>query len=190
MATKHYIVTSVLSLALLASCTSDDMRTGVAGATISQDRSAREISSDSLLQSNIKNQLAQNDRLTLIGVKVSEGKVLLTGKVSTLRDRFEASKIAWQEPEVQNVKNRITVTSNTGKSGEYSATDTVITSEIKSRLLLARNVRSMNYSFETIDGVVYILGIAQNQNELNEVINIVEEIPGVKTVESYVRVKY
>ena len=189
MATKHHILTSVLSLALLASCASDAIGGGVAGTAVSQGRSIKETSDDLLIKTHIKTELAQHKMFSLVGVKVSEGRVLLTGKVSSQLDRLEAYKIAWLEPGVREVDNDIIVTGSTKKSLESLTVDSLITSEIKSKLLVTEHIRSINYGFETIDGVVYILGIAQSQHEFDEVLGIVKHVKGVKKVKSYVRIK-
>jgi len=55
-------------------------------------------------------------------------------------------------------------------------------------ILVTPNIKSVNYSFEAIDGVVYILGIAQSQDELNKVIEIARKIGGVNKVINYVRI--
>ena len=49
--------------------------------------------------------------------------------------------------------------------------------------------QSLNYSIEVVNGVVYLIGIAQNQKELDAVIEISKKTYGVTSVISYVRLK-
>jgi osmotically-inducible protein OsmY len=180
-----------LSLALLNSCAPVVVAGagGAVGATVTQDRTVKEISDDLATKSHIKYELSKNKLFSSIGVKVSEGRVLLTGKVPTYLDKLEAAKITWLQPGVKEVNNEIKVTSKDTKTVGKVASDSWITTELKSKLLVTKNVRSANYGFETIDGVVYILGIAQNKQELNEVIRIAKQIKGVEDVVSYARIK-
>ncbi len=186
---RNPLVISVLSALLLSSCAPAVIGGGAAvGYTASQDRNVKEIVDDLTIKNHIKSKLAKNNMFTSVGVKVSEGRVLLTGKVLTHLDKLEAAKIAWQELGVREVNNDITVTNNSKKSASEVANDSRITTEIKSKLLVTKNVNSMNYGFETIDGVVYILGIAQNSTELKKVINTAKKVKGVIKVVSHVRI--
>lgn len=186
---KDYLVISALGLVLLSSIGYGEIM-GVANADtqISNERSAGEIVDDATIKSLIKTKLAENGLFTNVGVKVIEGRVLLTGKVKSPLDKLEAIKIAWVQSGVKEVNSEIVVTNNTSSSAAQISKDSWITSEVKSKLLVTPNIKSVNYSFETIDGVVYILGIAQSQDELNKVIEIARKIGGVNKVINYVRI--
>ncbi|MEK9645333.1 MAG: BON domain-containing protein, partial [Alphaproteobacteria bacterium] len=69
------------------------------------------------------------------------------------------------------------------------ARDTIISTELKTKLLFDSKVSSINYSIETVDGVVYLIGIAQNREELNRVTNYARNLGYVKKVVSYVTIK-
>ena len=69
------------------------------------------------------------------------------------------------------------------------ADDLVIKTKIKAKLLLNANIFNLNYSVEVVNGVVYLIGIAQNKEELDRVMNISENTYGTKNVISYVRLK-
>lgn len=188
---KKYLTVSILSAILLSSCTHSVTRNSTYGnIPVSQERTFNKITDDLAIKNSIKQQLAKTKMFTSVGVKVIDGRVLLTGKVLTQTDRLEAVKITWQQPGVNEINNEIVVTRNTQESGAQIAKDSWITSEIRTKLLAARKIKSINYGFETIDGVVYVLGIAQNQKELKKVINIAINTKDVRKVVSYVRLKY
>lgn len=187
---RNYLTIGVLSTLLLSSCAPVVIGGGAAaGYTLSQERNVGEIADDLAIKNHIKSNFAKKSMFTLVGVKVSEGRVLLTGKVTTQLSRLDAARIAWQQPGVREVNNDIIVTNNSEKLASHVATDSRITTEIKSKLLVTKNVNSTNYGFETIDGVVYVLGIAQSSRELDKVISIASKVKGVIKVVNHVRIK-
>jgi osmotically-inducible protein OsmY len=67
------------------------------------------------------------------------------------------------------------------------SSDTWVTTQIKSKILFAEEIRSLNYSIKTVAGVVYVMGLAQNQKELDHVLKIVSETKSVSKVVNYVK---
>ena len=122
-----------------------------------------------------------------VGVTVEEGRVLLTGQVESLDHRLRAVRQAWQADGVREVINEIEV--NDESTVEDFARDIWISTQLKSKLLLDKAVRSIDYSVETVNYQVYLMGIAQSQAELNRVIGHAKNIDYVRRVVSYVRLK-
>lgn len=122
-----------------------------------------------------------------LDMTVKEGRVLLTGSVPTPDMRVDAVRLVWQVSGVRQVINEIRVDSGEGVTGY--ATDTWITSNLKSKLLLDKYVQSINYTVETVGGTVYLMGISQDQKELDRVTNHARNIRYVKNVVSYVRLR-
>lgn len=118
-------------------------------------------------------------------LQVHEGRVLLSGEVPTQEARMEAVRIAWQPEGVVEVINELTVTA----PGRNEWRDFWIAEKIDGKLLLDRKVRSINYSVEAVDGVVYLIGIAQNEDELQRVIDHCRDVAYVRRIVSYVRIK-
>lgn len=56
-------------------------------------------------------------------------------------------------------------------------------------MLLDSGVRSVDYRVEAIDGTLYLMGIAQNQTELQRVIDHARDISYVRKVTNWVRIK-
>lgn len=120
-------------------------------------------------------------------VEVNEGRVLLTGNVTKPEDRVAASDLAWQVAGVREVLNELQVTDRT-ELKDFPR-DSWITTQLKTKLLTDTKVLQINYSVETINGIVYLIGIAQTQEELDRVTNHARNISGVQRVVSYVRLK-
>lgn len=120
-----------------------------------------------------------------LNLNVNQGRVLLTGVVQNPEDRVEAIRLAWQPKGVKQVINEIRV-GNPDNFRSYT-TDAWISGQLRTRLTFEKYVQSVNYSIETVQGSVYLMGVAQHQRELDTVIRIARKIKGVKEVISYVK---
>ena len=121
-----------------------------------------------------------------VGVEVYEGRVLLTGTLANEEMRATAVSLAWKGEGVTDVINEIQI-------GEASlrdlARDSWITAQLKSKLTFDKKILAINYSIETVNGIVYLIGIAQNQRELDRVIAHARNIGYVRRIISHVRLK-
>lgn len=120
-----------------------------------------------------------------LNLTVNQGRVLVTGVVENPEDRVEAIRLAWQPKGVKQVINEVRV-GNSDTIGSY-AQDTWIAGQLRTRLTFEKYVQSINYSIEVVQGTVYLMGVAQGQQELDRTINIARRIKGVKEVISYVK---
>lgn len=120
-----------------------------------------------------------------LNLNVNQGRVLVTGVVQKPEDRVEAIRMAWQPSGVRQVINEIRVGEG-GTIGNY-AQDVWISGQLRTKLTFDKYIQSINYSIETVRGAVYLMGVAQNQAELDRVIDIARKINGVKEVISYVK---
>jgi osmotically-inducible protein OsmY len=122
-----------------------------------------------------------------IQVDVIEGRVMLTGSVEKPESHESAVKIAWQTAGVRQVIDEIQVTSEGGfKSG---VNDTWIANKLRTQLMFNGDVKNVNYTVEVENGVVYLFGIAQDQTELDRVINMARDISDVKKIINHVVLK-
>ena len=161
---------------------------GGAGYTANQERGVQGSVSDFTIKTNIQNAWMKTD-LNLsptTDVTVYEGRVLLTGTTANPERKIEAAEIARGIPGVRLVYNEIEVAPYEGVWN--STKDVWITSEIRSRLVFS-NVRSVNYTVETVDRSVYLIGSARTQAELDHATDLARRVPGVKRVVSYVEVR-
>ncbi|CEI85043.1 Transport-associated domain [Ehrlichia minasensis] len=153
-----------------------------------QDRSVGDTIDDTAILIRINKALFKVGLFPQVTVKVSEGRVLLLGHVKSLDDQITAEKVSWQQKDVREVVNEITVDKGSINLKE-TAIDAAISAQVKARILSQSKVKSMNYSVNTIDRIVYLMGIAQDQEELNKVVSIAQKVKKVKQVVSYVRLK-
>jgi osmotically-inducible protein OsmY len=130
---------------------------------------------------------ADEEMFRKVNLQVQEGRVLLSGNVRTPEQRIEAVRLAWQAPGVREVINEIEI--NDASALTDAARDTWISTELKSSLLLDKEVSSIDYSIETVNRVVYLMGVAQSQAELDRVVGHAKDIAYVRRVVSYVLLK-
>ncbi|MGL9732494.1 MAG: BON domain-containing protein [Wolbachia sp.] len=164
--------------------------TAMATAITTQDKSFGNIVDDTTMIIRINRVLLKHGLFSSVKVKVSEGRVLLIGNVDTHKKQLIAEKIAWQQKGVKEVINEIRVIPIQITSIFDTTIDGMITAEIRTRLLGKRNIKSINYSVNTIDRVVYLMGISQNKAELKAVIAIARKVKRVKQVVSYLRYRH
>ncbi len=123
--------------------------------------------------------------LDKVDVEVAEGIAVLTGRVSTEKDRQEAERIARSAPHVIQVGNEIQISDKTGlvRGGK----DSLVGTRVRTRLIAEKNVKARNINIETYDGTVYLLGVARDAAELERIAYIASTTKGVKDVVSYIR---
>ena len=158
------------------------------GVAVAQERSLGGAIDDTVIASQIVSQLYQYDieLLRLVSAEVVEGRVLLTGSVARPEDRVNAVRLTWQIDGVSEVLNEIQVTDDSGLVD--LALDTWISTQLRTKLLLDQDIKALNYNVETVNGIVYMIGVAQNEPELERVTNHARTIENVQKVISHVRV--
>lgn len=183
---------TVLSLApSLAGCILAAAGAGAAGgySVFGQELSAEQQIKDKAIRAVV---LQDWDKVTPelahdLSTTVYDGRVLLTGRVPKEEWRDAAVKGAWRADGVKEVYNEIEVGPDTHFMDE--ARDTVISSRLRGDLISDTKVKSINMTVKTEDGVVYIIGSARSQDELDRVTNYARNIPNVRRVVSYVRIR-
>ena len=187
----HYKLTvAFLFLFIISGCQTAYM-TGISKAVLidKEERSFNNYVEDTIILAQLKNEYFSNNENIFfqVSVDVIESRVMLTGIVEQIDERIEATKLAWGIKGVNEVINEIQISNDEGIL-DY-ADDLVMKTKINAKLLLEKNILSLNYSIEVVNGVVYLIGIAQNQKELDAVIEISKKTYGVTSVISYVRLK-
>jgi len=187
---KYPLVLLSLSFALQVACTPLGMATGVAataGAASSKEGGISGAITDASIKGAINEAWFQYDldMFSKLSTRVDQGRVLLTGVVQNPEHRVEAVRLVWQVKGVKQVINEIQVADSEGLPGYVR--DTWITTRLRTEMTFAKEVQSLNYSLDTVQGVVYLMGVAMGQNELNRVMEIARTIPNVKKVVSYVK---
>lgn len=186
------LLASVLALPVL---TSGCVTLGMAAATetavaVAQERTVGDAVDDTTILAQIKHFYLQkdvNDLFPNVEIKVVEGVVLLTGNVDKVDTQIEAVRLAWQASGVREVINEIQISD---KSGFLNyAQDVWISTQVRTRLLLSKNIKSVNYSVITVNQTVYMMGIAQDRDELSRAMNVASTTSYVKQVVNHVRLK-
>jgi len=161
---------------------------GGAGYAANDERGVHGSSDDFAIKSNIQKAWAQaNPLLETLNINVYEGRVLLTGAAPTPESKAQAAEIAGRVPGVRAVYNEIEMTPP--ETAWADAQDTWIGSRLRTELAFNRDIRSGNYTIETVNGSVYLIGSARSQAELDTATNIARNITDVKRVVSYVEVR-
>ena len=187
----HYRLTvAFLCLFIISGCQTAYM-TSVSKAVLinKEERSFNNYVEDTIILAQLKNEYFSNNENIFfqVSVDVIEGRIMLTGAVEQIDERIEATKIAWGIEGVSEVINEIQISNDEGIL-DY-ADDLIMKTKINAKLLLEKNILNLNYSVEVVNGSVYLLGIAQDQKELDAVIEISKKTYGVTSVISYVRLK-
>lgn len=160
---------------------------GAVGATAAQtEKGFRRSMADTEIRIAINDRWLQADEVVFrkVNLQVQEGRVLLTGNVPLPEQRIEAVRLVWQVPGVREVINEIEVTDKSGLTN--LARDTWISTQLRSTLLFDGDVSSIDYSIETVNQVIYLMGVARSDAELERVIGHAKKISYVRRVVSYV----
>ncbi len=159
-----------------------------AGVAAYSERGIKGAARDTGTAAKVRTAMVQaDDKLFIdVGIEVYEGRVLLTGRVKSEERRAEAVRLAWSVESVKDVINEIRVSESPLID---IANDSWITGQLTSKMTFDADILAINYSIETVGGIIYLIGIAQSQAELDRVINHARSIKYVKQVVSHVRIK-
>jgi osmotically-inducible protein OsmY len=183
---KKKITILFLFLFLLNSCIGASTK-GVFGSGVSIALDPRTIGTqidDSIMQKNLQARLALKNKkyLIKISVKVLDGRIFLGGKVDKPEEKLKITKMAWETKGTRSVKNNILIKQKF--SFKNVAVDILITSQLRTALILNKNVKSANFNIDTINQKTYIFGIAHNENEKKEIIQEAKQIVDLKELVS------
>tara|TARA_B100000929_G_scaffold1320_1_gene1138 strand:- start:1824 stop:2414 length:591 start_codon:yes stop_codon:yes gene_type:complete len=137
---------------------------------------------DSIMQKNLMGRLAFTDKKYIINLstKVIDGNIFLSGKVDEPEEKLKIIKMAWETKGARSVQSAVIIKGQT--NFKNTAKDVLITSQLRAALLFNKITKSSNYTIDTINGKIYIFGIAMTGDEKKKVISEANEIHGVKEV--------
>ncbi|MDH5723350.1 MAG: BON domain-containing protein [Alphaproteobacteria bacterium] len=187
---KKLTLLSVAASSILLSSCALGLATGAGvavGTAAVQEGGISRAASDARIQTEINSLWFRDnmDIFTKLDLTVNQGRVLITGVVQDPQHRVDAVRLAWQPAGVKQVINEIKVANSEGIVG--FAKDVWISGRIRTALIFDKEIESINYSVDTVQGSVYLMGFAQDQKELNRVIEKARTIEGVKQVVNYVK---
>ena len=113
-----------------------------------------------------------------ISTQVLDGRIFITGKVENPEEKLKITKLAWETKGVRSVKNNISVKQKF--SIKNFSLDVLITSQLRTALILNKNIKAANFNIDTVNQKTYIFGIAHNENEKKEIIQESKQIVDLK----------
>ena len=180
----RFLIKVILFLVLLSSCVGVSSK-GIFGTGVSVALDPRTVGTqidDSIMQKNLATRILVEDKKYLLSVKskVLDGRIFLTGKVDNPEEKLLLTKLAWETKGARSVRNDIKIKEEF--DFKRSAKDVLITSQLRTALILNKNIKATNYQIDTYKKKIYVYGIALTSDEKNLVISEAKEILDVKDV--------
>jgi hyperosmotically inducible protein len=173
-----------------------------------EDRSTADQAADLEISSGIVRRLSDRDAGLLLDVStdVWERRVLLTGALDSLAEKTAVERLVKNDRRIRRVYSHIRIVStadkekrraqaqskdDSDKSGGVGQTvnDFWIETKIKTQLLAAKGVTSVNYRWRSVLNDAYIIGRAGSAAEKNKVLTLIRQTNGVRSVRDYIEVK-
>jgi len=167
---------------LLSSCVGSST-SGVFGTGVSVALDPRTLGTqidDSIMQKNLQARLALLEKkyLVKLSVKVLDGRIFLGGKVDEPEEKLKITKMAWETKGARSVKNNITIKQKF--SFKNVAKDVLITTQLRTALIINKKVKAANFNIDTVNQKTYIFGIAHTEEEKKEIIQEAKQIVDLK----------
>ena len=181
---KNKYLLTIFALIFLNSCIGTSS-TGVfgTGVTIAMDpRTLGTQIDDSIMDKTLDAKLLSTNKNYILNVrtKIIDGRIFITGKVDTIEEKLNITKIAWETKGARSVKNDIKIKDKF--NFKQSAKDLLITSQLRSALIFNKKTKAVNYNIDTYKKKIYVYGIAETTEEREEVISEAKQILDVEDV--------
>ena len=137
---------------------------------------------DSIMQKSLSAKILLKDKnyLLFVKTKVLDGRIFITGKVNNPEEKLQLTKLAWETDGVRSVRNDIKIKEEF--NFKRSAKDILITSQLRTAIILNKNIKATNYQIDTYKKKIYVYGIALSAEEKDLVISEAKEILDVEDV--------
>ena len=181
---KNKFILNLIILFLLSGCIGASS-TGVFGTGVSIAMDPRTLGTqidDSIMDKSLDARLVTMNKNYLLNVKtkVLDGRIFLTGKIDTPEEKLQITKLAWETKGARSVKNDLKIKEEF--NFQQSAKDILITSQLRSAMIFNKKIKAVNYNIDTFKKVIYVYGIAQSEDEKDEIVKEAKEILDVKNV--------
>ena len=163
--------------------------TAIVGVTVAEERTAGDKLDDNLISIKIKDKFVHEQFSELysnVRITVHESRVMLTGNVKDEYYKLRAEQLCWEVRGVREVINELKIQ---GGGFVNYAKDSLILNAIRSKIIFNQEIKSLNYSLDSSNSVIYIIGIAQDEAERKKVLDIARSVKGVSKVVSHVLLK-
>ena len=181
---KVKVTFKIILLFLITSCVGTSSQ-GIFGTGVSVALDPRSIGTqidDNIMQKNLSSRLLLKDKKYVLSIntKVLDGRIFITGKVEDPEEKLQITKMAWETNGVRSVKNNIIIKEEF--NFKQSAKDLLITSQLRTAMIVNKKIKSTNYNIDTYKKKIYIYGIAQDKDEMKQVIQEAKSILDVDKV--------
>ena len=189
---KFKLILAVLLGVILSSCVGVSSK-GVFGTGVSVALDPRTVGTqidDTIMQKNLTARILVKNKKYLLSVKsqVLDGRIFLTGKVDSPEEKLLLTKLAWEIKGTRSVRNDIKIKEEF--NFKRSAKDILITSQLRTALILNKNIKATNYQIDTYKKKIYVYGIALKSeekelviSEANEIVDVEDVIPSILLLE-------
>ena len=180
---KNFFLILFLSF-ILTACVGSSTK-GIFGTGVSVALDPRTLGTqidDSIMQKNLSTRILLKDKKYLLTIKskVLDGRIFITGKVDNPEEKLQFTKLAWETKGARSVRNDIKIKEEF--NFKRSAKDVLITSQLRTALILNKNIKATNYQIDTYKSKIYIYGIAFTIEEKDLVVSEAKEINDVEDV--------
>ena len=182
---NKFILLSIILLSIILSGCAGVSSKGIFGTGVSIAFDPRTVGTqmdDSIMQKNLTARILVKDKKYLLAVKskVLDGRIFLTGKVENPEEKLQLTKLAWETKGARSVRNDIKIKEEF--NFKRSAKDILITSQLRTALILNKNIKATNYQIDTYKKKIYVYGIAITSEEKDLVVSEAKEILDVENV--------
>ena len=169
-------------LIILSSCIGSSS-VGIFGSGVSVALDPRTLGTqidDSIMQKNLQARLSLVEKkyFLSLSVKVLDGRIFLGGKVDEPEEKLKITKMAWETKGARSVKNNIVIKQKF--SFKNIAKDVLITSQLRTALIINKKVKAANFNIDTFNQKTYVFGIAYTKDEKKEIIQEAKQIVDLK----------
>ena len=179
-----FVLVIILGI-ILSGCAAGVGSSGLFGTGVSVALDPRTVGTqidDSIMQKSIAAKILAKDKkyFLVVKTKVLDGRIFITGKVDTPEEKLQITKMAWETKGARSVRNDIKIKEEF--NFKQSAKDLLITSQLRTAIIVNKNIKATNYQIDTYKKKIYIYGIALTAEEKDLVISEAKEILDVEDV--------
>ncbi len=181
---RHKLLIILSIFLFLTSCVGSSS-TGIFGTGVTVAMDPRTLGTqidDSIMDKNLDTKLLATNKTYLLNVrtKIIDGRIFITGKVDSVEEKLNITKLAWEIKGARSVKNDLKIKDEF--NFKQSAKDLLITSQLRSALIFNKKTKAVNYNIDTYKKKIYIYGIAETKEERDEVLDEAKQILDVEDV--------
>ncbi len=183
------LLAAAATMAVVTACTQPTGLVNVASSP-AEDRSLQTLHDDAAITLDINEALIgkqYSDLFAELSTDVYERVVMMTGTVKFAKNKQRATDLVRGVKGVKRIINELQVTSDYGPGA--AANDLWIETKLKVKLLGTKGIRSINYRWRSVNGVVYVIGAGRSQKEINTLLNVISTTDRVNKVVNHVWIR-